>query len=332
MFPVKDTTAETIVQCLLRIYSRYGSPATIRCDGGPQFRSDLVKQFHSLTQVKILQVIPYHPQANGKVEARQGQIMRHLRAMVLSDTLGPNTGFSWSRLVPFVFKILNNSVHSATGCTPTALLYGIHGMSGDNLLPISNFEGTTFEYLKIHQEHQRKLLKLSEDHQARELMSIARSQGISRPRKILEGEFVLLRSNVAGKTTKLNCKWYGPYVVVDRTDPEAPLCLILDLSTRRVREAHMQDLRMFDMSRTTILEAQHLAASDVFEYKVEKITDHRCDTTKKDKKSDYWFLVKWHSCDESTWEPYENLKFNVYLMEYVKQKQMKMFYEQVPKL
>jgi len=87
IFPVKDTTAETIVQCLLRIYSRYGSPTTIRCDGGPQFRSDLIKQFHSLTQVKMLQVIPYHPQANGKVEARQGQIMRHLRAMVLSDTL-----------------------------------------------------------------------------------------------------------------------------------------------------------------------------------------------------------------------------------------------------
>ena len=74
-------------------------------------------------------------------------------------------------------------VHGAIGCTPTALLYGIHGISGDNLLSISNFEGTTFEYLKIHQEHQLKLLKLSEDHQAKELMSIARSQGISKPRK-----------------------------------------------------------------------------------------------------------------------------------------------------
>jgi hypothetical protein len=94
----------------------------------------------------------------------------------------------------------------------------------------------------------------------------------------------------------------------------------------------MQDLRVFDMSRTTMLEAQQLAATDVFEYKVEKITDHRCDTTSKEKKSDYWFLVKWEACDESTWEPYENLKFNVYLIEYVKQKQMKMFYDQVPKL
>lgn len=94
----------------------------------------------------------------------------------------------------------------------------------------------------------------------------------------------------------------------------------------------MQDLRAFDTSRTTMLEARQLAATDVFEHKVEKITDHRFDTTLKEKKSDYWFLVKWQSCDESTWEPYENLKFNVYLIKYVKQKQMKMFYDQVPKL
>jgi hypothetical protein len=292
----------------------------------------LIKQFHALTQVKLLQVIPYHPQANGKVEARQGQIMRHLRAMVLSDTLGPNSSYSWSRLIPFVFKIINNAVHSAIGCTPTALLYGIHGMSGDSLLQTCQLEGTTFEYLRTHQEHQLKLLKLSEEHQARELMTLARSQGNVQPRILLEGEFVLLKANVVGKTTKLNCKWFGPYVIIDRLDPTAPFCHLLDLSNRRVREAHMQDLRIFDMSRTTIVEAQQLAAADSFEYKVEKILDHRCDTTLKGKKSDYWFLVKWEACEEPTWEPYANLKFNVFLTNYVKEKQMKMFYEQGPKL
>ena len=80
------------------------------------------------------------------------------------------------------------------------------------------------------------------------------------------------------------------------------------------------------MSRTTIVEAQQLAAADSFEYKVEKILDHRCDTTLKGKKADYWFLVKWEACEEPTWEPYANLKFNVFLTNYVKTKQMKMFY------
>jgi hypothetical protein len=184
--------------------------------------------------------------------------------MVLSDTLGPNSSYSWSRLIPFVFKIINNAVHSAIGCTPTALLYGIHGMSGDSLIPTCQLDGTTFEYLRIHQEHQLKLLKLSEEHQARELMSLARSQGNVQPRKLLEGEFVLLKANAVGNTTKLNCKWFGPYVVINRTDPTAPLCHLLDLSNRRVREAHMQDLRMFGMSRTTMVEAQQLAAADSF--------------------------------------------------------------------
>ena len=54
--------------------------------------------------------------------------------------------------------------------------------------------------------------------------------------------------------------------------------------------------------------------------------DHRCDTTFKGKKADYWFLVKWEDFEEPAWEPYANLKFNVFLTNYVKAKQMKMFY------
>ena len=246
MFAVRDTTSETVVQCLLHVYARYGSPTTIRCDGGPQFCSEVTKKFHDLTAVKHLQVIPYHPQANGKVESRQGQVMRHLRAMVLSDSLGPNTSYSWSRLIPFVFNIINNSIHSATGCTPNSLMFGIHGMSNPKLLSQQPLEGTTFQYLAQHIIHQEKLLKLSEEHQSKMLTVCARAQGTSNPRQLHEGEFVLLRSAVAGKMTKLNCKWLGPYVVFDRVDPTAPLVHVLDLSTRRVREAHLQDLIVLD--------------------------------------------------------------------------------------
>jgi hypothetical protein len=67
--------------------------------------------------------------------------------------------------------------------------------------------------------HQEKLIKLSEEYQSKMLTVLARAQGTSTPRQLQEGEFVLLRSAVAGKMTKLNCKWLGPYVVFDRVDP-----------------------------------------------------------------------------------------------------------------
>ena len=46
---------------------------------------------------------------------------------------------------------------------------------------------------------------------------------------------------------------------MDRVDPKAPLVHIFDMSNRRVREAHMQDLVVFDMARTTVMEAERLA-------------------------------------------------------------------------
>ena len=165
-------------------------------------------------------------------------------------------------------------------------------MSNPKLLSQQPLEGTTFQYLAQHIIHQEKLLKLSEEHQSKMLTVCARAQGTSNPRQLHEGEFVLLKSAVAGKMTKLNCKWLGPYVVFDRVDPTAPLVHILDLSTRRVREAHLQDLIVFDMARTTVMEAERLAAADAFEYQVERILDHKCTTSRKHKKSDYWFLVK----------------------------------------
>jgi hypothetical protein len=112
---------------------------------------------------------------------------------------------------------------------------------------------------------------------------------------------------------------------MDRVDPKAPLVHIFDMSNRRVREAHMQDLVVFDMARTTVMEAERLAAADSFEYTVEQILYHKCTTSQKNKKSDYSFLVKWLNYDETSWEPYENVKHNVLVTEYAEERNLTMF-------
>jgi hypothetical protein len=112
---------------------------------------------------------------------------------------------------------------------------------------------------------------------------------------------------------------------MDRVDPKAPLVHIFDMSNRRVREAHMQDLVVFDMARTTVMEAERLAAADSFEYTVEQILDHKCTMSQKKKKSDYSFLVKWLNYDETSWEPYENVKHNVLVTKYAEARNLTMF-------
>ena len=50
--------------------------------------------------------------------------MRHLRAMVISK---PGAQKRWGLLTPAVRRILNNTLHSDTGCTPNELIYGGYG-------------------------------------------------------------------------------------------------------------------------------------------------------------------------------------------------------------
>jgi hypothetical protein len=73
------------------------------------------------------------------------------------------------------------------------------------------------------------------------------------------------------------------------------------------------------------MEAERLAAADAFEYQVERILDHKCTTSRKHIKSDYWFLVKWLDYEETSWEPYENVKSNVLVTKYANDISLKMF-------
>jgi hypothetical protein len=47
--------------------------------------------------------------------------------------------------------------------------------------------------------------------------------------------------------------------------------------------------------------------------------------SQKKKKSDYSFLVKWLNYDETSWEPYENVKHNVLVTKYAEERNLTMF-------
>ena len=64
-FPVRDSTSESIVQCLLqKVFSRYGLPQNIGgIDGSPQLVLEVAQKIHELTKVNLLHAIPpHHPQ------------------------------------------------------------------------------------------------------------------------------------------------------------------------------------------------------------------------------------------------------------------------------
>ena len=63
--------------------------------------------------------VAYRPQANAIVERNGGEVMRHLRALVLDKVL---RGL-WSVLLSLVMRIINRSYKQSIGTTPHRLLH-----------------------------------------------------------------------------------------------------------------------------------------------------------------------------------------------------------------
>ena len=63
---------------------------------------------------------PYRPQANGTVERANAEVLRHLKAIIFDSRVKDR----WSVVLPLVKRVLDTTVHSATGQMPLRMLYG----------------------------------------------------------------------------------------------------------------------------------------------------------------------------------------------------------------
>ena len=117
LFPLKSGDAESVAQCLYDVYNRYGRPVRVRCDRAKAFLKSVLARFQKLTGVLTHPTLSYSPMQNGQCERANQEVMRHLRAMVLSK---PGAQKRWGLLTSAVRRILNNTIHSDTGCTPTS--------------------------------------------------------------------------------------------------------------------------------------------------------------------------------------------------------------------
>ncbi len=70
-------------------------------------------------------MLPYHPQANGIVERKNAEVMKHLRALILVEKAKEN----WSMYLPIVQRILNATIDTNLDICPAELIFG-------NQLPI----------------------------------------------------------------------------------------------------------------------------------------------------------------------------------------------------
>ena len=119
LIPVQSVTAEETWRILInRVFSVFGHPTVLVSDNGPAFIANLSKHVSQFFGYRHSHILPYNAQANGIAESSVKRIKllldRHTRGHV-----------DWHKYLPMLQLKLNTTVHTGTGVSPFAALFGV---------------------------------------------------------------------------------------------------------------------------------------------------------------------------------------------------------------
>lgn len=118
-YHVRDGTAVSILQALLRFCSHHGLPLTIVSDNGTEFTNQLFNEFVNLHRITHHKTLPHAPNDNGIVERFHSTLLEHLRILKLT-----HKGDNIINLIPYAILAYNSAIHSFTKCRPLDIITG----------------------------------------------------------------------------------------------------------------------------------------------------------------------------------------------------------------
>jgi hypothetical protein len=116
--PLRNKTAESVVEALLVIFMRHGAPRHLLSDRGREFTNKMLGRVCKLLDTHQIHITPVNPRANGLAENH----MRTLKDMLSAHV--DNTQSNWAEHLPAVAHIYNTTVNFSTNYTPFYLNHG----------------------------------------------------------------------------------------------------------------------------------------------------------------------------------------------------------------
>ena len=309
VYPTRSTSAEEAAVALLQHTSMFGNPSQILTDNGSQFMNDLFLHLFRLTGIEGLNTIPYSKEENSIVERANKEIQRHLEALCYDRTHAD----SWSSYLPIVQRIMNASVHSATGQKPASLLFAnMINLDKGIFLPLDEqpppHNTNVSEWLADITRASQDLISLAQRTQDDINSDNLASRHMKRKHRkcipqssIQIGDLVLLERPNARSKLELIRK--GPVTV---TDTERDAVTVQDSKGNKKRVRINNIVKYIPL---TLDQVQTSQTKDNQRYFVEKILGFVTLNNKKGKHK-YLFTVKWEGYDETTQEPFSNLQNN----------------------
>ena len=336
LFPTTALTAEETADHLLKYVGRYGPPIQILSDNGSHFVNGTITALLHYMGIDHQFTIAYSKEENGIVERANKEVMRHLRNILFEN----GHADQWSRYIPLVQNIMNTAVHSATGFSPSQMVFGALSSTSRGLIypqaiaPPERFSTTSYVQ-ELFRAQQKLVAAAAASLQKRDTAHIARhvSQHISYGpiTSFKVGQYVLIEyPNImrSGPENKLLPTLKGPAKIIAKADNSR--YKVEDLVTRRAKDYHISALRPYNMDLDLQRAPLFYAIRDHTDhFLVEKITAHK---GKPSSKSRMTFQVHWVGYSEPTWEPWNKISRTLALYQYLKNHAIKALQKITPNL
>ena len=258
LVPLKDKSARSIARALIdEVICRYSAPRVLLSDNGTEFNNQILKAVCESFHIKKCNIVPYSPQANGKVERANRRILDILRFI-------SNSHSDWDDLTPLVACSLNTSIHSSINDSPHFVLFGTdkrlpHEFLSSAPRPLYCFEDYVrhrlYAFQRIHASVRDNLSDSQE--------SMLRKQHQRATTRELElGDIVFLRAH--DRNSKLDPLFKGPHRVMELTNGHK--VKIQELGTGKECIVHQDHLKRVDRGFDTesTLPSTHERASASF--------------------------------------------------------------------
>ena len=251
--PVKgEPTSEEVLDLFTHhIFSRYGLPRTVRCDGGSNLGSMLVQAVYDASGIELAEATAHHHNSAGLVERFNDTLCGMVRASTDEAT-------TWDELLPFCLFAYRSTPHRVTHESPAYLLYGreLRGPHHVGLLdatPLSTEARRLDDDGRAYYDRFIARMRVAWNVAYHSTRSQQDNDRQERDRKAdtspsyEPNDRVLLRVPLDKKTHKLSNQWEGPYRIAspDGVLPHGNYRLT-DLKDRRRREEVSGDrLRLY---------------------------------------------------------------------------------------
>ena len=320
LYAIRTTEAVEAARALLQHFGRYGAPATITSDRGPQFVNAVIASFLKLLGTEHTLSIAYSHQENGIVERANRTVMNALRPIILHRRMQA----FWSDAIPIVQRIFNSMKNENTGLSPTQILFGNAINTERGLFATSNTSQhhdviTMTDWVERMLAAQSTILEIAQANQAKaDLEHVepspkrARRPNMKPKEPIIEfpiGDYVLVgypESAISGRRppNKLMAQLKGPYKVVNSV---GSAITIQNLVTNRLETVHISQLHPYNYD-AAITDPRQVANVDHGVLDVEKIVTHKGNFKKS--KASLSFKVRWvgQTPQEDSWEPWAALR------------------------